>query len=765
MATAPKLSDILKPVDDYYNKTSTKNLKAGTQSAIVGTVTGIPDLGVAGYNWATGSNVKDLRTRVLETAGIPTKGTEGYELIYNAPDIALTVFSIGSLIKSGTKALKGLIQDRRFAKWAATNGIDTKDMGAIRKFALTGQGSDNPIVQKAIDELKKAPQFSEYFAKLDKAAVDESLKSMAPKASKITESQAARSSVEAVTKQAEGYLEKVKQAGKTQFDKARGYIGDRKVVNPDNLTKSLDDLRKIYRNKPTEEGTAVIKFLDSLEEKLRPTINVAPIAGTTVTRAGEAPRTIPGRRGYQTTTNGMVRDASGMLRPASGQPINIPSIAGVTIPGTPDTLRNIPGRAGFFTKASTQPLDLNVTEAWLKEWGQKIGIDNKAIPGATSDTATKVYKQLFGSLSDDIRASAAAANKAGDLDTQRGLGFAMQGRRDIKAAHDVYGDFVAQGLPSILKGKAANAVPFEDLFLAYKGLNPEQRALFRTHIGNTEPEALKALDSKIYNDFIAAATKELDDGSWGIDPAVLARQWKELSKDKNTVDSLVQALGTNADEFGKRMDDLYTFTRRVQAAKPTEAGNIVGAVKGDAARLAGTLGGYGLHQGVALGLDVSDKMIKTGIKPETLFKMLLTPEGKDFLKASNLSKGGQEFLQSMEKLDKARLVLPVLGLSSGATRVTRQDQEPVMPEGMENITMPEGLESVTDDAVMPEGRESIVMPDGLEVIGYPTEESTRGAANDIDTSGFVPPSMQDIQQSNPNVSMQALERRLQLGVR
>ena len=225
----------------------------------------------------------------------------------------------------------------------------------------------------------------------------------------------------------------------------------------------------------------------------------------------------------------------------------------MNIPGQSGGSYSIPGASGYTTKAPPKAFTVEETQALLREWGKKIGFSDEVIKGAAVDDAERVYKKLFASLSSDLSKSGKAANAAGQLDDQRAIQALIKGRNDVKKGFDTYNDAVAQGVPKWLQGKNINEVTFEDLMSTYKGLNPDNRAVFRDYIKDIEPEALKRIDSTVYEDFIGSARKRLDDGSYGVDLEKLALNWKELSKDKTQLDAIAQSLGTNASEFEKRM--------------------------------------------------------------------------------------------------------------------------------------------------------------------------------------------------------------------
>jgi hypothetical protein len=243
------------------------NLAAGLTSAATGLATGLPDLTVMGYNWATSSNVKDLRTRVLEATGVPTSATDkANELTYNAPEYAVMAWGIGNLLKSGWKGLKSWKESRRAKEFLKT--LPPQQANRFSQFMMNGQGSNDPMVIAALDQLKRDPKYAELFTTLDKAATESAIKAMTPRPSRLSPQVAAEKTADAVSDKLTALKKARDSAGDVSFNKAFALAGDRPIVN---TTETLSELRKLsdrYSKSKTPAGQSAFKFIQGLQDDL-----------------------------------------------------------------------------------------------------------------------------------------------------------------------------------------------------------------------------------------------------------------------------------------------------------------------------------------------------------------------------------------------------------------------------------------------------------------------------------------------------------------
>lgn len=257
------------------------NAEAGTLSAFTGVYTGLPDLGVLGYNWATSSNIKDLRTKVLEATGVPTKASDtDNELAYNLPDYAAMAVGLHQLVK-GTKAGVSKWRDSRrmkdfLADLETSSGKDTANF--FEKFMVTGQGSDNPMVHAALTQMKNNPKFAELFTSLDKAATEAALKGMKVRPSSQTSEEAASGIVRSVQDRLSKLVDARNKAGDAAFNKAYALAGDRGIIKPDQTLTALSKLRERFLLSKTPESQKTVDVIDKLQESMLVNGQIKPLS-------------------------------------------------------------------------------------------------------------------------------------------------------------------------------------------------------------------------------------------------------------------------------------------------------------------------------------------------------------------------------------------------------------------------------------------------------------------------------------------------------
>jgi hypothetical protein len=257
-------------------------LAAGTQSAGVGLVTGIPDLAIMGYNWATGSNIKDLRSRALEAAGVPTEAPDKEnDLVYNLPEYATMAWGLSQLAKAGWKGFKNIRQSKKINEFKKT--LPTQQANRFDRFMLNGQGADDPMVIAAFQQMRGDPKYAEFFTTLDKAATKAAIKSMTPQqgARPVT---ATKQAAKAVEDKVSALKTARNSAGDKSFTKAFALAGDRPLVKADETLKALN---KLQADAVTTGSLDSLKFADNIE-KLKATFVVAE--GATDAKALSVPQ-------------------------------------------------------------------------------------------------------------------------------------------------------------------------------------------------------------------------------------------------------------------------------------------------------------------------------------------------------------------------------------------------------------------------------------------------------------------------------------------
>lgn len=255
---------------------------AGTTSAGIGLFTGIPDLAISGYNWATGSNIKELRTRILEASGTPTAAPDPEnQLTYDVPEYVAMAWGLKQLIQGGWKGFKNLRTNNKIDDFRKT--LPPQQANRFSKFMMNGQGSDDPMVIAALQQMRKDPTYAEFFTKLDKAATETAIKAMQPKTGARPQT-ATKQAVEAVQDRINTVRKARDAAGNASFTKALALSGDRPLVKVDETLKALNELQR--RSLVTDTPDAR-KLADSIE-KLKQTFLVGE--GSTEAKAMSVPQ-------------------------------------------------------------------------------------------------------------------------------------------------------------------------------------------------------------------------------------------------------------------------------------------------------------------------------------------------------------------------------------------------------------------------------------------------------------------------------------------
>lgn len=379
-----------------------------------------------------------------------------------------------------------------------------------------------------------------------------------------------------------------------------------------------------------------------------------------------------------------------------------------------DRLSAVSAPASPFTGVGggVQPSRLKTVEevqGVLSEFGKKASQGDSLIKDLALSDEKIISSAIFGGMKDDL----ANAFKAASGSDRTALGMLIKARKEVSDASVKYNDAIAQGLPAWLKDKRLAEINFEDLYSQYKNATPAQRATFRTYVENTEPEALKNLDSRVWQDFSSKYQGILPDGLPGIDIGKMARDWNKMSPQEK--DAVATALGQKTSEFSDRMKDALVFTRKVSTGAPQEGVDIAGVTREAAAVVGSTPAGY---QGAKITQLVGDALgafRKGVVSNELAMKTLMTKEGMEFLKTAKLSPGSQKTLEALMKTADSTPALPSWMAVGTATAPNVQAGETVMqtPEEFnvpEEFKIPEGM---TQEQPMQSTSEqgSFVVPD------------------------------------------------------
>jgi len=740
MATKLKntLADDIKKARAEGNETKANALEllAGGISTGVGVVTGIPDIGIFGYNLLRDKatpEVKDIRTRVLEAGDFPTSGG----LAYNVPEVAAGVYGLASLAKSGWKFLKDKKNTKKIAEFLGELPDDTQNV--FKKYMMTGQGSNDPVIAATLQKLKTNPKYSEIFTTLEKGATDEALKNMKPRPSVQTREEATSGMARAVTGRIESLRKASSESGSKLFEKAKTLGGDRRIVSTE---KTLTEIRKLiaeYSKKATPSSEKAVEFLRSMEERLVPSFTTEARAGTTIRGATEPSRVIPGAPATTQTVQVPVSyiDDLGMTRTRmETRTITTPSRGGTTIAGTTEPTRVIPGAPATTISQGAKNLTVAEVQSILSEFGKKASGGDTLLKDVSLSDERRISSAIFGNLKDDLNASTKAASSSQDA---KALGTLSAARSQTAKSAKEYSDYIAQGMPKFLKDKSLSEISFEDLQDSYQKLNPAQRTVFRDFVKTNRAESLQALDRSVYDVFIAKHKTELPDGTFGYDLGSLARAWaKEDNLSLNDKDMISRALGQNINEFNKRMKDALVFTRRQAVGSiPAEEATTLSKVTGSLPAIVGaTPAGYSGAKATELSLDVLNATLrKSNLTDDMLMKALITPEGGSFLKNASMSLKSKETLDSLTKLNSIR----PSNLGFGAMATSISGALPTTEQPVNEYVPP-------DDLFNEPQQQEYVPPDDLfseqTPVTGPTNKAEAAMAADIGTPDQMAQQMQ-----------------------
>ena len=352
---------------------------------------------------------------------------------------------------------------------------------------------------------------------------------------------------------------------------------------------------------------------------------------------------------------------------------------------------------------SLKKLTVDEVQSVLSEFGRKATQGDSLVKDLAISDEIRISAKIFGGLKDDLQTARRVATSPED---KAAAGLLIQGREQVRKASDNYNESIAQGLPAFLKDKPLSSISYEDLYANYKTLNEPQRAKLRAYAGSTDQEALNFLDRNIFQDFVKSAQGKNDAGILTTDLEKLSTKWQTLGDNEKA--ALVTALGTNAAEFDQRMKDALIFSRKMRVAQPAvEAEKIISAdlQRGVSATVgAGT--GYAPAKGVDVAMTTINELFKKqGITDEQLMRMLLTPEGADFLRQGSLTGASQKTLDALTNIPNALdSSTPAFSAISRLIAPTQQQavSAPVQAE-------PEGV-VVPEDIFMPDQNAPSTMP-------------------------------------------------------
>ena len=345
------------------------------------------------------------------------------------------------------------------------------------------------------------------------------------------------------------------------------------------------------------------------------------------------------------------------------------------------------------TGAVPDKLTVQRLQGFLHEFGKKAEGGDSVVTGLALDDMKRVNNALFGGLANDLSNTTKVAS---NVDQKKAAGYLIQARNQYKTASEEYDALIAQGIPKFLQNKSFNEITIEDLTKAYQQTNPAQRQQFREWVGENRAESLKAIDKQVFDNFTKDAYKKQPDGTFTYDLGAISDKWNTVkATNPNLAGQVVDALGTNASEFSKRMKDAAVFTRKIQiGTAPVDEAVVSGGLARDIEALAGTVGGYQIGKATRLTTDAVNAIFKDkGLTEQQLMSVLLSAEGKRFLQNAAISPQSKSTLQSLVDLDKASPILPFAAATTALPTTQQPTQQPTI-EMPPNIELPPELMSM-----------------------------------------------------------------------
>lgn len=406
-------------------------------------------------------------------------------------------------------------------------------------------------------------------------------------------------------------------------------------------------------------------------------------------------------------------------------------------------------------------MDIRSVQARLSEFGKQASLGESLIKDLSISDEQRMFSALFGATANDLKASRLAAKSVED---KAATGVLLLARKNISDASDQYNEFMSKGIPSFIKDKSLQTIEYPELYSAYQKLTPEQQILFRKTVENTNKEALNFLDKNIYDDFVNKARGKNDSGIFTTDLEKLAENWASLKDNQKT--ALTSALGANADEFEKRMKDALIFTRRMKVSQPTvEAERVIASdLQRGVSATVGAGAGYPPAKAADVAMTTINELFKKqGLSDEQLMKMLLTPEGADFLRQGSLTGASRNTLDALTKIPSTlEATAPAL---SAISRLTTQPQPveqavpaapvsptQISPEGVfvpEDIFTNQPMEQQPTPAVTPTIGGEVFVPEDIFTSGATTSPRVNVNANKDERQGIFSQELgQLIQRSN-----------------
>lgn len=535
-------------------------------------------------------------------------GLLGQQIAPESPYAQLALQSLPYLVKGGVEGLKTRSQQKLLSQYQ--KDLPESDLGVFNQYILRGQGSSDPLVAADIARLTRSPKYLELVTALNEGAAKAAVEGMAPKAGKLTAEQSKTGIIQAIQNKLDG----IRQSNADSlFEKAKGYGGQKPLVDPSITISKIDDLIAEFSKKNTPNADKAKEVLQTIRGRLSSTVPVNP---------------------EQAALAG------------AGAPLQM-----------------------------TNKRTIEEVQGVLSEFGKKASAGDQLIKDLSISDEQRISAAIFGGMKDDVREALKTATGA----DRSALNLLNTARDKVAKASQDYGDAVVQGMPAFLHNKTLAQISPEDLYTTYMGLTPTQRGTMRSWVSNTDQAALDVLDQQVYTNFVNQAKKPNALGVETVDLATLVKNWNELGNIPGGRDALATSLGINATEFGQRMKDAELFTRKMSAAQPATEKLIPTDVSSETTAAVGAGAGFGMSRVAKLSMDVLNNLTSKGLTDDQLMKVLLTPEGGQFLKSASLSPRSERVLTDLMATEQSNLGKFGSWLGGTAARVGPRLESAVQP--------------------------------------------------------------------------------------
>lgn len=319
---------------------------------------------------------------------------------------------------------------------------------------------------------------------------------------------------------------------------------------------------------------------------------------------------------------------------------------------------------------------VNKIQGNLSSFGAKAAGEENLLKDVARSDQERIAAVIFGGLKTDL----SSATKSLNTDVRKTALILQDARNSVEKGYKEYNNFVAQGLPKDLRNVELNQLDDTEFTKIFKGLTTDQRNRVLPILEAQAPEAVDRLRLSYYNNFLRGAQKRLPDGTFGIDFETLVTKYNTLKPEER--DLLSFSLGTNSKDFAERMDDATKFFRyNMKIRGVPEQGDVLSGeqiAKGQAA--VGAVTDYATAKTADVSLRLFNDL-SSNLKDTDVLRLLITPEGKNFLKQAKLSPASEKTLNSLEKFKLADTQLPgsILNLNRASQDLFNQN-EPMLTE-------------------------------------------------------------------------------------